>query len=429
MANFDNGEGMLSPYRVLDLTNERGLICGQLLSDMGADVIKIEKPGGDRARNIGPFFHDIPDPENSLFWFAFNTNKRGVTLDIETTDGKEIFKRLVRLSDVVIESFDPGYMQKVGLGYSDLKEINPRIIMTSITGFGQEGPYMDYKAPDIVLWALSGNAFVTGDPDRAPLMPGFPMSYIFAGALQAAVGTMVALYHRHNTGCGQHIDAAALVSLLWSVSSEPLGPWLEQEEVMKRQGRMWYRSQVGEDKKTSLVGAPNVYQCKDGDVNFTIMAGPSFYKSTGALSNWVDNEGMAGETLRSIDWLKFEWATVSQDVIDEIVDDFSKFIMTKTKIELFEEAQKRGIMMYPFFTPKEIMGLDQLKSRNYWVEVEHPELDTTIIYPGAYFKSSENFSDHYRRAPRIGEHNEDLYLKELEMSKSDLLILKQAGII
>ena len=164
-------------------------------------------------------------------------------------------------------------------------------------------------------------------------------------------------------------------------------------------------------------------------MNFTLMAGPSFYKSTIALCNWIESEGMAGETLKSIDWLKFEWATVNQDTIDEIAEDFKKFFKTKTKAELFDEAQKRGIMMYPFFTPKEIMGLDQLKSRNYWVEVEHPELEATIIYPGSFFKTSEKFPEQRRRAPRIGEHNEDIYLKELHLSRNDLMILKQAGII
>ena len=148
MGGEENVEGMLTPYRILDLTNERGYICGQLLGDLGADVIKIEKPGGDPGRSIGPFFHDIPDPEKSLYWFSFNTNKRGITLDIETVDGQEIFKRLVRDADIVIESFDPGYMDKIGLGSPVLNQVNPRMIMTSITGFGQTGPYKDFKAPD-----------------------------------------------------------------------------------------------------------------------------------------------------------------------------------------------------------------------------------------------------------------------------------------
>ena len=131
MKGDNKAEGMLSPYRVLDLTDEKGLLCGKLLGDLGADVIKIEKPGGDQARSIGPFYHDEPDPEKSLFWFAFNTSKRGITLDIETTDGREIFKKLVKTADFVIESFAPGYLDSLGLGYSYLEQINPQIIMVS----------------------------------------------------------------------------------------------------------------------------------------------------------------------------------------------------------------------------------------------------------------------------------------------------------
>ncbi len=145
MKEQEMTEGMLSPYRILDLTDEKGLLCGKLLGDLGADVIKIEKPGGDSARDIGPFFHDDPDPEKSLYWFAFNTNKRGITLDMETRDGLEIFKRLLKNADAVIESFPSGHMEKMGLDYSELKKVNSRIILTSITPFGQTGPYKDYK--------------------------------------------------------------------------------------------------------------------------------------------------------------------------------------------------------------------------------------------------------------------------------------------
>jgi benzylsuccinate CoA-transferase BbsE subunit len=147
---------VLSSYRVLDLTNEKGFLCGRALGDLGADVIKIEPPGGEPARNIGPFYHDIPDPEKSLYWFAFNANKRGITLDIETTDGREIFKKLVKTADVVVESFSAGYLDKVGLEYSLLSQINPGIILTSISGFGRKGPYKDYNDRDIAAWALSG---------------------------------------------------------------------------------------------------------------------------------------------------------------------------------------------------------------------------------------------------------------------------------
>ena len=159
MQEEENRVALLAPYRALDITDEKGLMCGKILADMGADVIKVEKPGGDLARRIGPFYHDDPNPEKSLYWFAYNTNKRGITLDIETSDGQDIFKQLVKTADFVIESFDPGYMSSLGLGYADLEKINPRIIMVSITPFGQSGPYVEqgYKVNDMIVWALGGH--------------------------------------------------------------------------------------------------------------------------------------------------------------------------------------------------------------------------------------------------------------------------------
>ena len=160
---------MLGPYRVLDLTDEKGLLCGKIPGDLGADVIKVERPGGDPARNTGPFYHNEADPEKSLFWFAYNTSKRGITLDIETTDGQDIFKKLVKTADFVIESCPPGYMDRLGLSYSALERVNPGIIMVSITPFGQTGSYRDYKAPDIVAWAMGGIMYINGNADSPPV--------------------------------------------------------------------------------------------------------------------------------------------------------------------------------------------------------------------------------------------------------------------
>ena len=136
MTENQKKESMLGPYRVLDLSDEKGLLCGKILGDLGADVLKVEKPSGDSARKLGPFYHDEPDPEKSLFWFALNTSKRGVTLDIDTADGREIFKKLVKKADFVIETFKPGYLESLGLGYKDLEKINPAVILVSITPFG-----------------------------------------------------------------------------------------------------------------------------------------------------------------------------------------------------------------------------------------------------------------------------------------------------
>ena len=182
---------MLSCYRVLDLTDEKAFICGRALSDFGAEVIKIEKPGGDPARRKGPFFEDDPDPEKNLTWFAFNSNKRGITLDIATSEGREIFLRLVKTADVVLESFPVGYLDTLGLGYEDLSIINPAIILTSVSGFGQEGPYRNYKDPDIVVRALGGLISTVGYEDRPPLGVSYEHTH-YLGAMNGAVGTMIA---------------------------------------------------------------------------------------------------------------------------------------------------------------------------------------------------------------------------------------------
>jgi crotonobetainyl-CoA:carnitine CoA-transferase CaiB-like acyl-CoA transferase len=425
----DKRNGMLAPYRVLDLTNERGFICGKLLGDLGADVIKIEKPGGDPARRIGPFYHNIPDPEKSLYWWAFNINKRGITLNIETADGHAIFKNLVKTADFVIESFDPGYLDKLGLGYSSLSRINPGIILTSITGFGQAGPYKNYRAPDLVVWALSGEAYMTGDADRAPLRPNFPVAYIF-GALQGAVGTVVALSHRNITGKGQHVDASAQLSLVWPTGPEVQGLWDTDKTIVRRSGRMWQRPQIGVAGSTvKHVSIPLIYQCKDGSVRFFPFVDVGMLPSTKAMTQWIIEEGMANSTVKQVDWEVFNWQTASQETVDEIAHCFTEFFLRRSKHELWEQAQKRGIQLYPLLTPGDMLEFEQLKIRGYWEQVEHPELATTITYPGAIARMSEVPCGTPRRAPLIGEHNEEIYMGEMGISREELLILKQGSII
>jgi len=156
-------EFLLSPYRVLDLTDERGLLCGKILADLGADVIQVEPPGGSSARNLGPFYRDQVHPEKSLFWWAYAANKRGITLDPGTADGKRLLLRLVKDAHFVIESYPPGYLAGLGLSYQELAATNPSLVMVSITPFGQGGPYAHYKAPDLVGMALGGFMYLTGD--------------------------------------------------------------------------------------------------------------------------------------------------------------------------------------------------------------------------------------------------------------------------
>ncbi len=176
------GEGtLLGPFRVLDLTDDRGYLCGRMLGDMGADIIKIEPPQGDPGRSIGPFYQDIPHPEKSLYWYAYNLNKRGITINLETADGRELFQRLAAGADFIIESYSPGYLQELGLGYNTLSRNNPRLIMTSISMCGQTGPRSDLRPSDLVASALGGGMFVTGDSDRSPVHISIPQAFLQGG--------------------------------------------------------------------------------------------------------------------------------------------------------------------------------------------------------------------------------------------------------
>ena len=219
MAQQQSGP-FLSPYRVLDLTDERGILCGKILADLGADVVQVEPPGGSAARNIGPFYHDEVPPEKSLFWWAYAANKRGITLNLHTADGAELLKGLVKDAHFLIESFPPGYLEGLGLSYEELRAISPGLVMVSITPFGQDGPYAGYKAPDIVGMAMGGLMYLTGDPDRAPVRVGFPQFHLH-GSAAAAAGAMIAHTHRALTGEGQHVDVSCQQAVAKTPDSRP----------------------------------------------------------------------------------------------------------------------------------------------------------------------------------------------------------------
>ena len=201
MDNYREKPSALEPYRILDLTEGGCMIGARILGDLGADVIRIETPGGSPSRRA-PFYGDTPDAEKSLFWFAYNANKRGVTLDISGTEGQEIFKALTRTADIVIESFEAGYMDGLGLGYADLSKTKPDIIMASVTPFGQSGPKAHYQGCDLTTWASSGFLYICGSPERAPNWISFPQASLYGG-VEAAAGVMCALWHRQVTGEGQ----------------------------------------------------------------------------------------------------------------------------------------------------------------------------------------------------------------------------------
>ncbi len=414
MAEHEKTDDMLSPYRVLDLTDEKGQLGGKLLGDLGADVIKVEKPDGDPSRNLGPFYHDEVDPEKSLQWFAFNTSKRGITLDIEKPEGQELFRKLAKSADFVIESFPPGYMDSLGLGYSDLEKVNPGIIMIAITPFGQTGPYRDLKAPDIVVWAMGGRMYAIGDADRSPVrMSHHSQGYIQA-SLDAALSAMMALNYRQMTGEGQFIDISIQTAL---VQSGETG-W----DLRKR-------FQVRGGMRNPGVQITRTWPCKDGLVTWVYMPGQFRAATNVAFVNWLDSEGMATDFLKEFDWEEFDYTDVSQEIMDNLEEPTAKFFMSHTKLELLEGAVQHRILFYPQFDTTDVLESVQLNAREYWVNIDHPELGTSITYPGPFAKLSETPIKISRCAPRIGEHNREIYEEGLGIPGEEILKLKQAGII
>jgi crotonobetainyl-CoA:carnitine CoA-transferase CaiB-like acyl-CoA transferase len=411
--------GMLSPYRVLDLTDEKGFACGLALADLGADVIKVEPPGGHPGRNIGPFYGSVPHSEKSLYWFAFNAGKRGVTLNIESDKGREILKSLIEKADFVIESFAPGYLDGLGLDYSRLKEINPRIILTSITPFGQSGPYRDYKTSDIVSMALGGYVYLTGDSDRPPVRIGFPQAYLHGG-MAGAAGAMIAHYHRQLTGRGQWVDVSIQEACAWIPPDSAIF-WEMNQLLEKRHGGVRVRPTTGARMR-------RIWRCQDGYVSFDLYGGRLARNFMSPLVAWMEEEGQAPEFLKQIDWDTFDYSKVSPEVVEEVSRPVEAFFLRHTREELWNGGLARRCCVYPVATPRDVAASPQLLERGYWVDLPHPELETSVRYPGSCIRASETVSGPRHRGPLIGEHNLEVYA-ELGLSKEELVMLSQAGII
>lgn len=413
-----------SGLRVLDITEGGCNICGKILGDLGADVIKIEPPGGSPTRHIGPFYKDIPDPQKSLYWFAYNTSKRGVTLDIETSDGQQIFKKLAETADLVIESFPPGFLDKLGIGYQALSQLNAKIIVTSITPFGQTGPKAHYKSSEFTAWATSDGLYVTGDPDRPPVWISFPQPSLHAG-VEACVGSLIAYWHRVRTGQGQIVDVSIQDTFANQTEQTRVNIYELTGQVSSRSG----------DRRLLPTGAARrqIFNCKDGSVAFELYGGgvPSLVKSTQNMVKWMAEEGMAPDWLVNYNWVvDYDTSTTTKEETDRVEQEFAQFFKSKTKAELFEQAYKRGVILVPVHTAEDICEAEHLKARHFWTEVEHDELNSQLLYCGLLNNGfSETPGRISRRPPLIGEHNLEIYEGELGFSRQELIILEQSGVI
>jgi len=391
----------LSGLLVLDLSEDiSGPYCTKLLADYGAEVIKVEVPGwGDSSRRRGPFPGDQPDQERSGLFLFLNTSKKGITLNIKSRSGVEIFKRLVQEADILVENFCPGVMAGLGLDYEALAEVNPALIMTSISYFGQWGPYRDYQGSDIVAQAMGGLMQLTGDPALEPLkLPGSQAE--FQAGLNAAVATLCALYFRDQSGQGQQID----VSLQEAVASI-----LEASAAMYSYSG-FVRGRMG--PRHHLQCPSRAMPCKDGWIH--VQAGANW----GHFATFVETPELMQPRLASI--LRYRYA-------DEVEGLVQPWLESHEAREIFSSAQEWRIPFAMVLGIDELMEDPQYKARGFFQEMDHP-VAGRLTYPGAPFRMSET-PWREGRAPLLGEHNEEIYCERLGFSKGDLARLRENGVI
>jgi crotonobetainyl-CoA:carnitine CoA-transferase CaiB-like acyl-CoA transferase len=410
---------MLNHLRALDLTDNKGFLCGKILADLGVEVIKIERPGGDPSRFTGPFWGGTTDTERNIYWFAYNSNKKGITLDIERPRGQEIFKKLVATADFVLESFAPGYLDTLNLGYVYFHKIYPKLIWASITPFGADSPYRDFKDSDIVVMGLSGTLYQTGETDGPPVHISLPQACLHAGA-DAAVGCMVAYYHREKTGLGQQVDISMQQSAAW-FQANAVPTYELNGNILKRAGA--FRAGM-----STQVAQRQVWRCKDGYVFFNIIGGRTGAKTLSALAAWMDEENMATDFLLNMDWDGFDMFTADQGVLDKISGPVGEFFLRHTRRELLQGAVPRGVSIGPLSSMQDLLDDECLNARHFWTRLEYSELGAEIIYPKEYIRSSALDFSTRSRTPLIGEHNEEIY-KEIGFSKKDRQLLKKDGVI
>jgi crotonobetainyl-CoA:carnitine CoA-transferase CaiB-like acyl-CoA transferase len=415
----------LSPYRVLDLTEGGCNLAGKILGDLGADVIRIEPPFGSKSRCTGPFFHGQVHPEKSLFWFAFNLNKRGITLNLETADGQSLFRQLAGTSDIVIESYGDRKLLLMRLSYEDLSRDNPALVWATLTGFGQDGPYAGFEHTDMILWAMSGLQYATGDPDRPPVRISVPMAEAVTGA-HAASGIMHALWYRIRTGEGQRVDVTGQIATL--TANMAVSAYATSETPIKREGEF---RDVGYTRMRQL------YRCKDGYVAGFLMQGKWGAEFNGRLAAWMLEDGPAPDYFDGFDWTGWTpgvkmmkgLADEANEEVRMVEEPVQRFFETKTKLQIFERALEYQLLLAPVLTSRDLYEWQHLKERGFWQPVEHPELGVSLDYPGAFINMSETPIQFRRRAPLIGEHNREIYVDELGLSDDDLRMLCASGAV
>jgi benzylsuccinate CoA-transferase BbsE subunit len=402
MSDTANPTSLLAGFRVLDLSSSMGAFCGKLLRDLGMNVIKLEPPAGEALRSEPPFANGHAHREGSLRFAYLNAGKRSVTLDITRESGRNLFLDLVERCDVMIETFEPGYLAQRNLGYDALLERQPRLILVSLTPFGQDGPYAQYRASDIVTTAMGGLLYISGDPALPPCMPPETQSYYYS-SIFAAYGVMLALWQREMRGIGAHIDASVQASM--ALHEHVAFNYSAEGRVMKRAGSQHQHN------------APaNLFKCKNGYIALFVTQNhwPIF------LQVFEDHP----KELDDPKWINSNLRRAHADYINAQVTSFTSRYL---KEDLAELLQKNGIPGLPVNSPSDFMNDPHIRARGFFGKITHPVLGSFEQPVPPFMMDGKRVAS--APAPILGQHNDEVFCGELGLDRKDIQVLAADGVI
>jgi crotonobetainyl-CoA:carnitine CoA-transferase CaiB-like acyl-CoA transferase len=389
----------LGDIRVLDVSEAvAGPFCTKLLAGLGAEVIKVEKPGsGDVSRRLGPFTQTMPDAEQSAAFLYLNTGKKSITLDLTSQTGAALLRCLAQECDILVESFPPGHMEQWGLGYSDLERLNPGVIYTSITPFGQTGPYRDYKGSELVVQAMGALMHTIGLPDREPLQIGGNTA-LYTTGMSAFSATMLALYVRDAEGHGQHVDVSAMETITVAQI---------HASIQHQFGRLPARR------------ASTLIQAQDGWVHPGLDRGVR-------QDTWRRVCALMGRPELTDD-PRFTTREARREHQHELLELVGAWTVTRPKEEIYHTLQELRTVAGYVATIADLFTSEQLLAREFFQPLAHP-CTGTVMYPGAAFRM-QGEAWHHARAPLLGEHNAEVYCDRLGYTREDLAQWRGVGVV
>ena len=404
--------GLLDGVKVLDLTHYiSGSYCTKLMSGLGADVIKVERlKTGDGARWLGPFASGMKAsvgnraPEDGAWFLYLNTAKRSLALDLKSDEGRQVVLELAARADILVENFAPGVLDNLGISYMELQKANPSLVVTSISNFGQTGPYRDWKASELNLYALGGLMNITGEPEQEPLKEGMPLAQLGAGQ-NAFAATMAALMYAEETGEGQQIDVS-IAEYATNILENALMQFSYSGQEYSRVGNRGYGR-----------AAWGIYPCLDGHVG--IIAGPDHRWPE--VARIMDRHELSDE--------RFLSRAGRLEFADEVDAYMLPFLIDNNKLDIFKAGQESGLGFSFVATMQNILEMEQLLDRDYFVQLDHP-IAGTLTYPGAPIMPEKDVGSWvFERSPLLGEHTTNVLNSWLGYSDNKVSELIQMGVV